>query len=92
MRRTVTLDEDVAARLDELTRLTGASFKHVVNATLRSGLQGREKPAKPLLPFLVIPKAAGFRSGVDVRRLNQLSDELENERLLETLAGSPDAQ
>ncbi|HEV7505555.1 MAG TPA: hypothetical protein VGS07_11630 [Thermoanaerobaculia bacterium] len=29
--------------------------------------------------FKVIPKACGFRSGVDVLRLNQLNDELEVE-------------
>jgi hypothetical protein len=90
MRTTVTLDEDVAHRLTERTRLTGASFKQVVNDTLRAGLDGSEKPAEPLPPFRVVPKAGGFRNGVDVRRLNQLNDELESERLLDKLAGSPD--
>jgi hypothetical protein len=90
MRTTLTLDDDVAHRLSELSRLTGASFKQVVNETLRAGLQGAEKPAPSLPPFRVTPKAAGFRSGVDVRRLNQLNDELEGDRLLDKLAGSAD--
>ena len=92
MRTTLTLDEDVAHRLQERTRLTGASFKQVVNETLRAGLQGSEKPARPLPPFRVTPKAGGFRSGVDVRRLNQLNDELESEQLLDRLARSTDAR
>ena len=88
MRTTLTLDEDVARRLGEITRLTGASFKQVVNETLRAGLQGGQKPAPPLPPFRVKPKAGGFRTGVDVLRLNQLNDELESERLLSGLARS----
>ena len=92
MRTTLTLDEDVAHRLSERTRLTGASFKQVVNETLRAGLQGSDKPASPLPPFVVTPKAGGFRSGVDVRRLNQLNDELESERLLDKLSSSTDAR
>ncbi|HEY5520642.1 MAG TPA: hypothetical protein VIK08_08290 [Candidatus Limnocylindrales bacterium] len=92
MRTTLTLDEDVAHRLGELTRLTGASFKQVVNETLRAGLQVSDKPANPLPPFQVTPKAGGFRRGVDVRRLNQLNDELESEQLLDKLTGSMDAR
>lgn len=90
VRTTLTLDEDVAHRLVELARLSGASFKQVVNQTLRAGLQGTQKPGPALPPFRVTPRAAGFRSGVDVLRLNQLNDELENERLLRQVAGSAD--
>ena len=36
----------------------------------------------------VIIEAGGFRTGVDVRRLNQLNDELESERSLQGLARS----
>ncbi len=89
MRTTLTLEDDVARRLTERTRLTGASFKQVVNETLRAGLEGAEKPAPPLPPFRVIPKAAGFRPGVDVRRLNQLNDELEAEVMLHPQATAP---
>ncbi len=88
MRTTLTLDDDVARRLGERSRLTGASFKQVVNETLRAGLDGTQKPALAPPPFRVTPKAAGFRSGVDVMRLNQLNDELESERLLDALANS----
>ncbi len=88
MRTTLTLDEDVAFRLQELSRLRRASFKQVVNETLRAGLQTGDKPMDSLPPFRVAPKAAGFRSGVDVRRLNQLNDELESQELLDDVARS----
>jgi hypothetical protein len=38
--------------------------------------------------FKVIPKTCGFRSGVDVLRLNQLNDELEGEGFQRKLARS----
>lgn len=58
---------------------TGSSFKEVVNATLRRGLQAGEKPARRQAPFAVTPKACGFAPGVDPLKLNQLNDELELE-------------
>ncbi|HYQ83677.1 MAG TPA: CopG family transcriptional regulator [Rubrobacter sp.] len=89
MRTTLTLDEDVARELQELSRRSGESFKEVVNEVLRRGLHG-EKPAAQLPRFKVMPKACGFRTGVDLLRLNQLSDELEIEdfqRKLTAMAG-----
>lgn len=78
MRTTLTLDDDVARELQERARRSGESFKEVVNETLRRGLRG-EKPVSALPRFEVHAKARGFRSGIDVLRLNQLSDELEME-------------
>lgn len=87
MRTTLTLDDDLARQLHEISRRKGESFKEVVNSTLRRGLQG-EKAAARLPKFKVTPKACGFRSGVDVLRLNQLNDELEMEELQRKLAGA----
>lgn len=77
MQTTLTLDDDLARQLREKARRSGESFKEVVNATLRMGLGSGEKPSPRLPRFEVKPKACGFRSGVDVLRLNQLNDELE---------------
>jgi ribosomal protein L4 len=85
MRTTLTLDEDVAKQLHEIARKKGESFKEVVNSTLRKGLNG-EKAGARLPKFKVTPKACGFRSGVDVLRLNQLNDELEIEDFQRKLA------
>jgi hypothetical protein len=87
MRTTLTLDDDLARRLHEISRTKGESFKEVVNSTLRRGLHG-EKAVGRLHKFKVIPKACGFRSGVDVLRLNQLNDELEVEDFQRKLARS----
>jgi|CXWL01.1.fsa_nt_gi hypothetical protein len=81
MRTTLTVDDDLARQLQDTARRRGLSFKQVVNDTLRAGLQTADKPAV-VPPFLVVPKACGFRAGVDPRRLNQLNDELENEETL----------
>ncbi|MCS7060526.1 MAG: CopG family transcriptional regulator [Anaerolineae bacterium] len=48
MRTTITLDDDVAARLIELQRQTGRSFKIVVNKAL--GLEQRPCAPKTLPP------------------------------------------
>jgi hypothetical protein len=53
MRTTITLDEDVAAKLDEEVRRTGASFKQVVNSALREALS-RPRRARSE-PFRVTP-------------------------------------
>jgi hypothetical protein len=74
MRTTLTLDEDVARQLKESARRSGESFKEVVNATLRKRL-ARGVPGTKLPRFKVTPKACGFRSGVDLLRLNQLNDD-----------------
>ena len=92
MRTTLTLDDDVAHQLSDRQRLTGMSYKHVVNETLRAGLQVAQQPVVSPAPFRVTPKAAGFRSGVDVLRLNQLTDELENEDFLRELGRSATAK
>jgi hypothetical protein len=86
MRTTLTLDEDVARQLKERARRSGESFKEVVNTTLRRGLAQGVRGSK-LQRFKVTPKACGFRSGVDVLRLNRLSDDLEMEDLQRRLAG-----
>lgn len=91
MRTTLTLDEDVARELQELTRRSGKSFKEVVNDVLRQGLHG-ERPAAQLPTFVVSPKACGFRRGVDLLRINQLSDELEIEDFQRKLATAAEEQ
>ena len=88
MRTTLTLDDDVAHQLSERQRLTGLSYKALVNATLRAGLQSAQQPVAPPPPFQVTPKAGGFRTGVDLLRLNQLNDEFEDEEFLRDLARS----
>ena len=81
MRTTLTIDDDLAKRLKELARETGRSFKEVTNAVVRRGLSAGERPPADPGPFRVVPKACGFKPGIDPLKLNQLCDDLEIERL-----------
>ena len=58
MRTTITLDEDVAARLQTEMRRTGRPFKEVVNEFLRVGLAQR-RAVKATDPFKVQPLSMG---------------------------------
>jgi hypothetical protein len=78
MRTTLTLEPDVASRLETEMRRSGKGMKAVVNRALRVGLGMTDKPARPE-PFVVEPHPLRFRPGVDLDRLNQLVDELEAE-------------
>lgn len=51
MRTTLTIDDDVAVRLERLRRERDAKLKDVVNDALRRGLDSIEAPAKPRKPF-----------------------------------------
>jgi hypothetical protein len=58
MRTTLTLDDDVAARLRAESRRTGKPFKTVVNDHLRMALAHR-RALKALPPFRVLSKDMG---------------------------------
>jgi hypothetical protein len=81
MRTTLTLDDDLALRLKEIARQAGKSFKEVTNETIRRGLSVGESSNDTSKPFRVIPKAFGFRPGIDPLKLNQIFDDLEIERI-----------
>lgn len=79
MRTTLTLDDDVAAKLKEYVRRKKVSFKEAVNAVLRRGFTAPEARRRQVQRFRVDVFDSPFRPGVDPLRLNQLSDELEVE-------------
>lgn len=81
MRTTLTLDDDLALELKKIARTTGLPFKEIVNRTLYRGLARGDKPVASAPPFRVEARAGGFRQGIDLRKLNQLYDELEAEGL-----------
>ena len=78
MRTTLTLDADVARRLELEMKRSGESMKGVVNRALRIGLGMTDKPVRPR-PFKVRPHAFGPRPGVDLDRHTQIAAELEAE-------------
>ena len=77
MRTTLTLEPDVAERVEAQVRQTGRSMKSVVNEALRYGLSARQRDETT--PFEVEAKPLGLRPGFDPNRMNQLLDELQVE-------------
>lgn len=84
MRTTLTLDQDVARRLELEMRRSNEGLKAVVNRALRIGLGMTDKPTRPR-PFKVVPHDFRFRPGIDLDRLNQLVDELDAEEVARKL-------
>jgi hypothetical protein len=78
MRTTVTLDPDVEHYIRDACHQRKASFKRVLNETLRQAL----KPTQNRRPKLLPPRSMGLTPGVDPRRLSELADDLEAEAFL----------
>jgi len=79
VRTTLTLEEDVAAKLRELCRLTGESFKSVVNRTLRRGLLARETQT-PGEPFEVRSRPLGLRPGIELDDVEGVLEQIDGPR------------
>ena len=80
VRTTLTIDDDLAGILRRKARELDKPFKELVNLALRKGLM-EPTEAKPH-SVTVRPHDFGASPGVDLDRLNQLSDELEVEDYL----------
>ncbi len=76
MRTTLTLDADVAAKLEEEMRATGKSFKQAVNETLRMGLLARRE-IQPRKPFRVEARNLGTYPGLNYDNVEELLDQVE---------------
>jgi len=77
VRTTLTLDEDVAAKLKALSRRTGRAFRDVVNEALRRGLAGRA-PGRTRAPFRVEARDLGARRpGVTLDNVAEVLDRIE---------------
>jgi hypothetical protein len=77
MRTTLTLDDDVAAKLTSLARRTGRAFRDVVNETLRRGLARPPAPSSRQ-PFIVKARDMGARRpGLSLDSVQDLIDQVE---------------
>jgi hypothetical protein len=80
MRTTLTLDDDVAARLQAEARRSGRPFRTVVNEHLRVALAQR-KAITALPPFRVEPRSMGGPlPGLSYDNVGALLDEAEGAR------------
>jgi plasmid stability protein len=77
MRTTLTLDDDVAAKLKAESRRSGRSFRDVVNETLRRGLMNRSgSPSRRA--FKVTARDLGdLRPGLSLDNVAELIEQVE---------------
>lgn len=76
MRTTLTLDDDVAAKLKSDARKTGRPFKTLVNETLRDGFALREARRKQP-PYRVKARPMGLRPGLSLDSISALIEQAE---------------
>jgi hypothetical protein len=81
MRTTVTLDPDVEARLRELARERGISFKEALNGAIRAGLMASRGTREYRTPA----RSLGLRAGVNLDHALQLASELEDAEVVHAL-------
>ena len=80
MRTTLTLDDDVAAKLEAEARRSGLSFKEIVNTMLRIGLAAR-RGKLPRQPFAVKPLVLEpIDTNFDFDNIETLLDQVEGPR------------
>jgi len=77
MRTTLTLDDDVAAKLKAESRRTGRSFKEIVNETLRNGLAGRGVAAPQQAFKIVVRDLGDLKPGLSLDNVGQLIQQAE---------------
>jgi hypothetical protein len=76
VRTTITLDEDVRAKIEAEMRKSGKSFKETVNEFLRAGLMARRE-AKPAKPFEIYSRDLHARPGLNFDNIEELLDQVE---------------
>jgi plasmid stability protein len=79
IRTTVTLDDDVAARLKRESQTRGSSFRDTLNETLRAGLLAADnKPRRRTLK--IKPVHMGYRPGLNYDNIESLIEYGEGEQ------------
>ncbi len=64
MRTTLTIEEDVAVRIESLQKERGWTLKRVINQVLRAGLDEMEDdPLEPAIAWCIEPVTLGARVG-----------------------------
>ncbi|HEY5396027.1 MAG TPA: hypothetical protein VIL16_11585 [Trebonia sp.] len=81
MRTTVTLDPDVEARLREVARERGVSFKEALNGAIRAGLMA----ARGQREYRTPSRSLGLRADVNLDKALQMAADLEDAEIVHEL-------
>lgn len=85
MRTTITLEDELAQKLQDRARETRQSFKDVVNGAVRVGLCAIESPPAPVR-YTIKPASMGQPySGVNLKKALHLAGDLEDAAVLQKL-------
>ena len=76
MRTTLTLEDDVSAKLKVEARRSGRSFKATLNELLRFALAMHRSP-KPIGDFRVRPRSMGLKEGLSLDCVAGLIEQLD---------------
>ena len=81
VRTTLTLEDDVAAKLRQIARERDISFKQALNDALRQGLEHKPGARR----FHVKARPLGLKRGIDLEKSLRLAAELENAETIRKL-------
>jgi hypothetical protein len=76
VRTTLSIDDDIAALVEQEVRRSGDSFKGTINRLLRRGLMAADGKAERK-PFVVKPLFMGLHPGQNYDNIEALLEELE---------------
>jgi Ribbon-helix-helix protein, copG family len=77
MRTTLTLDEDVAAKLQAEARRAGRPFREIVNDTLRRGLASRRVTAERQVFRITARDLGDLKPGLSLDNVAELVEQVE---------------
>jgi hypothetical protein len=78
VRTTLTLDDDIAAKLKAEVRRSGRPFKEVVNQFLRLAINNRREPVGKRERFVVKARPLGrLRAGLRLDNIGELLEQIE---------------
>ena len=77
MRTTLTLDDDVAAKLKTESRRAGRPFREIVNETLRRGLESRRAPAQRRAFKVTARDLGNLKPGLSLDNIAELIEHVE---------------
>jgi hypothetical protein len=77
MRTTLTLDDDVAAKLKRESQRDGRPFREIVNETLRRGLESRRATARRRVFTVTARDLGDLKPGLSLDNIAELIEHVE---------------